>query len=1254
VTHTELFAAESNLKTAPKARSSWLTTLRPRSGKAAALASCVLGFVGLVSGSARADWFHPDLAKAATELKQAKGPHVYAALRKVWGTWDRANPEQVEQVLALAAENKQLSASGRAYAGMLVAYSRSRRGDLTAARSQLRQLGFVDRWLVVGPFDNEGKAGLGQAFQPEAEFANEIVLGRAYTGKERPVRWRAVPRVFPYGWVDLGSLVRPEQKVCGYLTSFIKSKAGKSKDISAWVGASGAFKVFWNGRQILQDTAYRGYDSERFATRARLEPGYNNLTLKVCGDANAPMVSVRLADPAGKPDSDLEFSDSIEHSKLAAKVAATKPEVVAPQGAQGAVQAFEKAISGKKPSAAALFAYAQYLVYTVGDDPKEHWARDYARRAAEQEPSVERLLLAGELAEDRNKYATWLEKAEAIAKPDDVEVLLGRARLARTSPAWRDAVPFYDKVLGINPDNVEALQGRVELYNEAGLKRTALEALERAVARNPEAVTLLNMYSSQLRALGRSTEAAEVESRYAARRFDDRSYLGQQVDLAVARRNREAAQHWSDRLLEADGDSLWARGVTAQTQRMLGQSQRAIAEYQHALELVPEDVGAMRALADLYGELGNRDEQLALLRQILQIRPQETDVREYLEHIEPPKPRSDEAYAWASERFLKQRFAKAQGQNKRTLVDLTVTTVFENGLSSNFKQVVFQPLTDSAAAVSRQYGFQYQADTQRVQLRGAKVYRADGSIDEAIESGEAAADNPAIAMYTSSRTYYVQFPRLEPGDVVELRYRVDDVTPTNEFADYFGAVEYLQSSEPIGHAEYVLIAPKKRKLYIDTVRLPGLKQTQQDKGEQQIYRFAMENVAPIVPEPAMPPWSEVLGFVHVSTFKDWKAMGSWYWGLAKDQFDLDDETRKLVHDITKGKQTKLDKVKAVYGWVIDNTRYVALEFGIYGFKPRRCVQTVARGWGDCKDKATVIVSMLKELGIDSTIVILRTGMRGDFASNVASLAPFDHAIAYVPELDLYLDGTAEYTGATELPAMDLGALGLLVNQGDSKLVHLPTIDPKTNVRTRDISAVVAGDGSAKVVLAYETRGTGAPSWRRRYHSDATRRERIQRDIGQEFPGIELSPGKDGISADGLLDNEQPVSLKLKGKAPSFARIEGGRMSMAVTSNYRLVPNFASLSTRKLDVSLSPHGTTDDTFSVKLPPGTKIVALPASASGKSSFGSYDIQVEQTAGQVRVQSRLVITASKVKPSEYAAWKKFCTEVDSAFAQRLVVEK
>src|SRR5437899_11704449 len=115
------------------------------------------------------------------------------------------------------------------------------------------------------------------------------------------------------------------------------------------------------------------------------------------------------------------------------------------------------------------------------------------------------------------------------------------------------------------PDDVIAIGGRVELYDLAGLPRTALETLERAVGRNPSSVNLLNMYASQLRMLGRTTDAAEAESRYTALRFDDAGFLGSMIELAVARRDRFAAERWVDRLLETHPDGLWALAIAART-----------------------------------------------------------------------------------------------------------------------------------------------------------------------------------------------------------------------------------------------------------------------------------------------------------------------------------------------------------------------------------------------------------------------------------------------------------------------------------------------------------------------------------------------------------------------------------------------------------------------------------------------------------------------------------------------------------------
>jgi transglutaminase-like putative cysteine protease/Flp pilus assembly protein TadD len=1206
------------------------------------------------------------LAELRDDVMRAEGPRAYSALRRAWREWDQGDPAEVEEVLNEVEADAAVPAPTRAYAGLLSAYARRRRGDLEGARAKVARLGYVDRWMVLGPFDNEGKAGLDKSYGPEDE-RDEPSPSRTYTGKERSVRWRTAPSASPYGWVDLGVLVRPTEKICGYLSTYVRDadppSAGSTspsppsrhiaRPLSLWAGSAGAMRVFWNGTEVLKDSKYRDLDTDRFAARVTLEPGNNHLLVKVCGEDNAPILSFRIAGPSGGPDAKVTVDSNPDAAT--ASFAPFKGGVAKPSpGLEGPVQTFDRLVQSNDP--AILEAYARYLVMTQSDDPAEHKARELINRAADKAPTIPRVLLAGGLAEGRNQKAVWLDKAEEIVRQgggtreDRLDVLLARAAHVRGGSNWRDAVPLYDRVLALDPDNVPATLARFELYSAAELRETALTLLQGALTRRPRSVALLRAMAATLREEDRTTEAGEMEDRYEALRFDDPTLAKEHIELAVARRDPVRAARWVERLLATTPDSASALGIAAHTYLAFGDRSRATSMYRRALELAPEDTDSMRALAEVYAIAGQRDEQVSLLRQIVTLLPQSKDVREYLAHLEPPKPRADEAYARPSAEFLKRRSDPSDGHNRRDLVDLNVTTVFANGLASHFHQIVYQPMTESAAAEGREYAFGFSGDTETVQLRGSRVYRANGEIDQAIESGESGTDNAASATYTSSRVFYVHFPRLNPGDVVELLYRVEDVAQNNAFADYFGEVNYMQSDDALAHAEYVLITPKSRAFYFNQAKIPGLKQDVKDAGDQRIYRFVAENVPPIDPEAGAPPHGELLGHIHVSTYKSWDEMATWYWGLVKDQFVADAEVRRRVAEATKGLTDPRAKVRAIYDYVVQKTRYVALEFGIHGFKPYSCSQIFARGFGDCKDKATLIVTMLKEVGIPATIVIVRTGIRGDFETAPASLAPFDHAIAYVPSLDLYLDGTAEYTGSTELPAMDRGALALQVNEGHAKLVHLPEPPASSTVMGRTVDVALGGEGIAQVDWKAEVSGALASSYRVRYHADVSRKQRLTEDLSAELGGLDIA----SVDAPSLDDVEQPVKVHVLAKAREIGRTDGDKLSLPAGSREHLVRDFAPLSQRKLDVKIPFRSTSETDWTVHLRPGTEVVRAPVPATVPSEFGNVTVAVEQSPGTVHVKTTVTLDRSRVTAKEYPAFRAWCENADRALGQRIVISK
>ena len=104
-------------------------------------------------------------------------------------------------------------------------------GRSEGSKRRIKALGFVDHWLIAGPFDNEAKASLNTPFGPEEDLRAPMAAGKTYEGKERPVAWRSIPDVASYGWLDLGNAVRPSEKVCVYATTFVAPglRAGRQR-----------------------------------------------------------------------------------------------------------------------------------------------------------------------------------------------------------------------------------------------------------------------------------------------------------------------------------------------------------------------------------------------------------------------------------------------------------------------------------------------------------------------------------------------------------------------------------------------------------------------------------------------------------------------------------------------------------------------------------------------------------------------------------------------------------------------------------------------------------------------------------------------------------------------------------------------------------------------------------------------------------------------------------------------------------------
>ena len=181
-----------------------------------------------------------------------------------------------------------------------------------------------------------------------------------------------------------------------------------------------------------------------------------------------------------------------------------------------------------------------------------------------------------------------------------------------------------------------------------------------------------------------------------------------------------------------------------------------------------------------------------------------------------------------------------------------------------------------------------------------------------------------------------------------------------------------------------------------------------------------------------------------------------------------------------------------------------------------------------------MVALLREVGVPSELVLLRTRRGGRVESSPASLAVFDHAIVYVPALSLYLDGTAEFAGLDELPFEDQGVTALRVGPQTAELVLTPVLPAASNRAVRRWQATLDENGGARVVEEIAVTGQAAPEWREHYQTPGERQERFGKVWSGRFPGA----GLEKLDIEGPPDRNRPVVARSVALVPRLAEPAG--------------------------------------------------------------------------------------------------------------------
>lgn len=569
---------------------------------------------------------------------------------------------------------------------------------------------------------------------------------------------------------------------------------------------------------------------------------------------------------------------------------------------------------------------------------------------------------------------------------------------------------------------------------------------------------------------------------------------------------------------------------------------------------------------------------------------------------------------------------------------------FEND-GTSFREDTARVRIQSEAGV-QQYGllnFSYASGTGIFEIGYVRVRKPDGSAVETPPENVqdmAAEITRQAPFYSDLHEKHVAVKGLSVGDVLE--YRIEEHT-TKPLAPGQFWTDYRFTHDQIVLDEQLEIGvPRERAVKIKSAtvqpvigeangyRIYTWRNTNlQHKDEKNEKREATEQV-----------WQQARGRlpqpdVLMSSFASWEDVGRWYGGLQEDRVKPTPEVAAKAAELTRNAPNDEAKLRALYGYVSTQFHYIGVAFGIGRYQPHSAAEVLANQYGDCKDKHTLLASLLAAVGIPAYPALISTSREVD--GDVPSPGQFDHVITFVPRDTgpVWLDTTTEVGPYQYLvsPLRDKHALAIWKDKPPA-LVNTPMDPPYATTQTFNMDAKLSDTGTLEGNVDFSERGDDEclarmlfrvvplPQWKELV-------QRISQGLG--FGG-EVSE----VTASSPEKTDEPYHFSYKYTRKEFGDWANRRIlspspliTLPAPGDEELLPLGPSLLGPPSDILFHSR--------VELPSGYR-PQLPDAIHWKRDFAQYDSTYDFKDGKLIGERHLKTLLREVPASEREEYKQF----------------
>lgn len=1119
------------------------------------------------------------------------------------GNW--LPPGFIEARLAAAATDRSAAPLTRAMAHWLLRERAERRLDPEGVAHASNALGLLDGFaLRPGP------------------------APRASVAPLTPEGFRPYPRGAGGGELWLEAFIRPARETAATLATRLVAPGGPAV---LRLGYDDAVTVWLNGDEIYRSEKEHPAWLDQAAIPVRLRAGDNRLVVEVRQRSGAWRLLARVTDPAGEPLPGISaHPDPWGEVPEPAEGPAPLPDEVV-----SLYTLFARAESLTPPDAAALRDLADYAQAAAMPDADRLLPRVAVESAITVDPGPRSLRAWLELLPEAEQAAVRL--AHPVPRPlraDDVYADLA----LRLDEAWghfhaRRFLICREVLAALRrdaPDFVPAVRLEATLLEELGLPNQAVALLERIGARTGPAA-LRSAWRDALRAAGRSEALHAALEDEIARHDATADEVYQRATGLRARGEPDAALALLDRLGRARPE-LWGYLLEAVDIELFeGRRDAALARLDTLLALAPDDPGLLLRRARHLATTDDTNGALANLDRALAIDPADAELRRYRDALSahrPPAPLGPPLEALLAT-------PDPEGTAAHVLYHHARAEIAPTGLAVRRIRRVVRILSPEGARQFGTWEIAYAPGTQRLEVSVARALRP-GAPARSPRRADRDLSAPEWRMYYDLRAEVLTFPQVAPGDVIEVEWQLADLDPDPSFPGYFGEFVYLQEAQPraLSRVEFVSALPLQA--HVEARDLALIRE-----GD---LVFEARGVPGLAAEPFAPGQAERRAYVHVSSLDGWSDATSRYRRLLAARDTPDDRLATRARALIGDARTPEEKVRRLFHAVASGIRYVGLELGTHSYQPESPHVTLARAFGDCKDKATLLIAFLRAVDVDAHFVLVRTRPQGTVAPRPASFAVFDHALVYLPGLDRFVDPTQDRSDPFALPPQDQGASALVLGL-DATLRSLPARPASEIEDAWALSLTPGAGGTLTGEATFTARGQRATEVRMRLEAEATRAEVLQGVLSAFFPGVAVTD----VTVSGLSPADDPLVARAVVRLPPPTGPTGVGGLHRAGRPWQLVEAFAGQAARTTALNLGPRRTSAVRWTLAVP-SRPVAPPPADVRLESPFGLFASTVQLEGGRLTIDTRLRLDATEIAPGDYAAFRAWLVSIDRALGEQV----